>query len=76
MYDAESGTCYAPVFQGTRNAWVCTWLTIIYATVIMLLIIGTLGLILLFPQGRCVIKGYVFRIRRCMEGNSDPEIEI
>lgn len=76
MYDAESGTCYAPVFQGTRNAWVCFLLTIIYTMVVLLLIIGTLGLILLFPQGRCVIKGYSFRMRHCMEGNSDPAIPI
>lgn len=67
--------CYAPVFKAS-NWFTCVFLTLIYVMVIIMLIIGTLGLILLFPKGRCIIKQYQFRIKFCTEGNSDRNREI
>lgn len=63
--------CYAPVFKG-NNIFACLFLTIIYLLIIIGLILATLGLILLFPSGRCLIRQYQFRISHCREGNSDP----
>ena len=63
--------CYAPVFRG-NNIPACVFLRILFTLVIMMLIIGTLGLILLCAKGRCLIKQYQFRIIYCRQGNKDP----
>jgi hypothetical protein len=67
--------CSAPVF-GASSFPACVILTIIYALLIVLLIVGTLGLIFLSAKGRCVIKQLQFRIRYCTEGNRYPERHI
>ena len=67
--------CFAPVFK-KNNVWACVWLRIIYAVTIMLLIIGTLGLILLSESGRCMIKQYQYRGTYCTVGNSDSNVPI
>lgn len=67
----SNGKCYAPVFR-SNNITACVFLRIIYTIVIMMLIIGTFGLILLSAKGRCLIKQYQFRMIYCLQGNNDP----
>ena len=64
--------CYAPVFAGTRNVFGCLILIIFYTLVIILILIATLFLCPLFHSCRCLIKQYIFRMRHCTQGNSDP----
>jgi hypothetical protein len=64
--------CYAPVFT-KNNAFVCVFLNIIYAAVILLLIIT---FVWLTPQGRCLIKQYNYRIQHCRDGNDNPNVPI
>jgi hypothetical protein len=65
------GKCYAPVFKGTNNVIACIFLRIIYALVIALLV-----LFIWVPGVACRIKQYIFRMRHCLEGNENPEIEL
>ena len=71
----EIDECHAPVFNANSGC-ACLFLTIIYALTIMLLIIGTLGLILLSARGRCLIKQYQYRIRNCTKGNQNSNLLI
>ena len=63
--------CYAPVFKGTRNFFGCIILLIVYISAIIVLVF-----FIWIPTVRCLIKQYVYRIRHCTEGNTNPEIEL
>ncbi len=69
---ADNDRCLAPVFP-KNNVLACVYLAIIYTVVVMLLIIS---LVWLSAQGRCLIRQYLFRIRNCAVGNSDPNLPI
>lgn len=68
--------CYAPVFPAPRNALACIFVAILFTMIIVMIIIGTLGLCLLFAGCRCLIKQYQYRIKNCAKGNTNPNVEI
>lgn len=63
--------CYAPTFD--RNSLcACVILNIIYALVIVTLLIPAL----FNKKARCLLKQYIYRMKHCTEGNSDPIIPL
>ena len=68
-------SCFAPVFR-RNNFLTCIFLTFIYVFVIVALILGTFGFIFFSARGRCLIRQYQFRIKRCGVGNGDPGLLI
>ena len=69
----QAKPCHAPVFRA-NDFPTCVGLKILYSFLIAMLILATLGIILLVPDGRCLIKQYRFRITHCEKGNRDPNI--
>jgi hypothetical protein len=64
--------CYAPVFR-SRSRVECIFVKLFTAILIAMLILATIGLILLFPEGRCLIRQLLFRANYCTKGNTDPK---
>lgn len=62
--------CYAPVFEA-RSFPECFFLIFVY-----LVIVGSLAPFFWYPKVLCLIKQYVYRIRNCTRGNSDPNIKL
>ncbi len=60
--------CKAPVFKG-NSVCACLILTITY-----ILVIAVLLIFIWIPSVLCLIKQYVFRIKHCRKGNSNPDI--
>jgi len=67
--------CYAPMFA-PNNVFACIFLRLFYLLLVVMLIVATLGLILLFESGRCLIKQYLYRAQHCTEGNREPNVPI
>jgi hypothetical protein len=61
------GACAAPTFAPTQSSLVCLLRAIVYAV-----IIAALAIFAWIPSVNCAIRQYVFRIRRCRDGNNDP----
>lgn len=62
--------CKAPVFK-KNNVLVCAILTVVYT-----ILIALLAFFFWIPGVYCLIKQYNFRIKNCMKGNSDPNINL
>ena len=74
--------CYAPVFEG-QNWLVCLllilmWPAVAFVFLILLIFAAALAIFLpgLLERIICNYKRYLFRIRNCRKGNSDPNIRL
>ena len=74
--------CNAPVFEG-RNWLVCLLqilaLPLVALAFVIAIIVGAiLGIFLprVLEQIICNYKKYLFRVRNCQKGNSDPNIQL
>jgi len=66
--------CFAPVFEGASRC-VCALKVLVYMLqliALLILLIITLG----SSAVLCMIKGVIFRMQHCREGNADPYIDL
>jgi hypothetical protein len=76
---SEKQPCYAPVF-GASSFWACIFLSIIYVLILVflliMLVLAVFGGQSAIREIACIIRQYVYRIRNCTKGNSDPNVVI
>lgn len=63
--------CLAPVFRG-QSIIGCVFLNLILGAVLLIALFAAL----FSESGRCWVKGILFRMRHCRDGNKDPNIAL
>ena len=68
MTDKKEDECKAPVFK--RNPGIiCLLMYIAFPVIFLACLLGDL-----FNKPKCCIKKYVYRLKNCTKGNSDPHV--
>jgi len=62
--------CYAPVFDKPKH-----WIGCIYLRIVGGIVVAVLAIPAIWDwRSRCVLKGWMFRMAHCAEGNADASI--